>query len=91
MDNFLSFCRVKLVDLLEQLEGFHLAIRILLRVDLLGWLKISIRKVPLRFSAGLSARPMVAPVDFRHLYLSSRKLVRNAYDDIVTTTKSATW
>lgn len=66
MDNLFTFGGIELIDLLQQVKCSVLFIGVFSRIDLDGRLKTCIRKELLRFPAGLSARPVVTPIDFRH-------------------------
>lgn len=55
---------------LQQLCSFGLLILFLFRVDLFFGHYACFRKKLLRLSTALSARPMVAPINFRHTNFS---------------------
>jgi hypothetical protein len=63
MDDLFAFRRVHFIDLLDQSQRIVFLQGGLLRVDFFGGLDLGVRKKLLPPSAGLSPRPVVAPVD----------------------------
>ena len=68
VNDFLSLGRVDFIHLAGQLQRFGFSPRLLFRVDFLGSFNGGIRKKLLRFPTRLSARAVIAPVDFGHVF-----------------------
>jgi hypothetical protein len=71
VDDALALGDVDLVHVGEHRQGMLSFDRLLLGIDLRGRADLPLRKVPLRLGAGLSAVPVIAPIDGGHGGFSS--------------------